>query len=306
MNANEFFHRCLSDFRAENRNVLYFQVTQNGELCGEYKCAANKARLNVYSISKSFVSCAWGIAEAEGLVSMNEKICDSFQEYLPEHPSPFLMETTPHHLLTMNSGLKDPLFFSDGTERYREKNWLSYFFHAEFDHAPGTRFLYSNFPAYVLSCLIEKRAGCNLLEYLRSRLFEPLGIGNPDWTLCPAGHVHASFGLQLNIDELTRFGEMLLHYGEYHGQQLVPAEYLREAFTRQTESIDTFGSDALNHGYGFQFWKMPIDDITLCFGGYGQFCLVDHSRNLVCSILSFEGSSPTAMLDIMLKYLPEL
>ena len=32
---------------------------------------------------------------------------------------------------------------------------------------PGTQWLYSNFNTYMISCAIEKRAGVNLLEYLR-------------------------------------------------------------------------------------------------------------------------------------------
>ena len=83
----------------------------------------------------------------------------------------------------------------------------------------------------MISCAIEKRAGVNLLEYLRNRFFEPLGIGNPDWTLCPKGHVHAANGLYVNIDEFTRYGQMILHKGNYNGKQLVP-EVVHEEWQR--------------------------------------------------------------------------
>ena len=306
MNIHEYFQRTQEEFRSQNLNVLYYQLRQNSQICGDFQCAPAKARLHVYSISKSFVSCACGIAVQEGLLSLDETISDSFREHLPEMPSPYLLRLTPHHLLTMNSGLKDPLFFSDSPERYQLKDWISHFFHADFTKEPGTDFLYSNLNTYILSCLIEKRAGMNLLEYLRNRLFEPLEIGNPDWTLCPQGHVHAAFGLYLNIDELSRFGEMLRGNGLFEGKQLVPEEYMKQAFRKQTFSKDTFGSDAFRHGYGYQFWCTPVEGVRLCFGGYGQFCLVWPKKDLVCSILSFEGKKPAAILDILLKYLPLL
>ena len=110
-----------------------------------------------------------------------------------------------------NSGL-DPIFLRE----------------CESDKKPGTEWLYSNFNTYMISCAIEKRAGVNLLEYLKS-LFEPLGIGNPDWTLCPKGHVHAANGLYVNIDEFTRYGQMILHKGNYNGKQLVPESYMKMA-----------------------------------------------------------------------------
>ena len=99
---------------------------------------------------------------------------------------------------------------------------------------------------------------------------------------------------------------MLLHQGNFDGQQLIPEDYLKAAFLKQTDSVDTFGSEALNSGYGYQFWKLPLEEAVLCFGGYGQFCLIYPPENLVCSILSFEGHRPTAILDIMLKHLQEV
>jgi CubicO group peptidase (beta-lactamase class C family) len=45
---------------------------------------------------------------------------------------------------------------------------VRYFFkHAPFLNEPGTTFLYNNANAYILGCLIEKKSGQNLREYLR-------------------------------------------------------------------------------------------------------------------------------------------
>jgi len=203
----------------------------------------------------------------------------------------------------MTSGLESPLFFADSKERYIVKDWIEYFFNADFLYPPGERFLYSNFNTYILSCLIERRAGKNLLEYLRYRLFETIGIGNPDWTLCPKGHVHAANGLYLNIDELGYFSELILNYGKYKGRQVVPELYMKEAVKKQVDSIPIGNLDTLEEtfGYGYNFWMTHILDTFLCYGNYGQFCLVLPNIGTTISIISFENDAKR-IREILLKY----
>lgn len=306
MTNKEFFNNIISDVKKEGLNLFYAQLRQDDVIVEDYKNAVNKARLNSYSISKSFISCAAGIAEAEGLISFDEKICDAFPEYVPADPSPYLLETDLRHMLTMTTGLNNGLFFSDAPERYIVKDWIQHFFNAEFDHPAGQKFLYSNFNTYVLSALIEKRAGTGMINYLRDRLFEPLGIGNPDWTLCPMGHVYAGNGLYLHIDELGNFGDMLLQNGEYKGKQLVPKDYLAKATVKQVDSFNQMGSENLQHGYGYQFWMTCLPDTYLCYGSYGQYCLVMPKKGLALSTLSFEGNNHLRILDIIMEHAKEL
>ena len=292
-------------FRKENLNVLYVQIKEGEEIVCEYCRFPQKARLNMYSISKSVVSVGVGIAIEEGLIDMEEKICDSFTEYLRPDLSPNVADIKVKHLLTMTSGLSNPLFFADSPERYCVRDWIDYFFHAEFGYRPGEHFLYSNFNTYILSCLIEKKAGQNLLEYLRYRLFEPIGIGNPDWTLCPKGHVHAANGLFFNINELGNFGEMLSHYGIYKGQRIVSENYLREATIDHVKEQTVGTEDKEFYGYGYQFWMTPIENTFMCNGNYGQYCLIMPEKNAVISIISFEGNH-RRIKDILLANAAEL
>ena len=114
---------------------------------------------------------AAGIAEREGLITLDEYIYPWFEKYFPSAPSENLYKIKIRDLLTMSSGQKDPLFFCDGPERYREKDWVRYFFQNDsFPYTPGTHFVYSNFCSYILSVLIEEKSGTDLLNYLRYRL----------------------------------------------------------------------------------------------------------------------------------------
>lgn len=297
--------KMVDTFKKEDLNVLYLQMRKGGNIAGEYSRLSRKARLNMYSVSKSVVSVGVGIAIEEGLLHLDDKISNFFAENMTEKTSQSLMNTTVRHLLTMTSGLKNPLFFADSPERYQVKDWIDYFFQADFCYRPGEHFLYSNFNTYILSCIIERQTGQNLLEYLRYRLFEPIGIGNPDWTLCPMGHIHAANGLFFNIDELGNFGELLLHYGNYKGHQIVLEKYLREATVDQVKGTAAGTEDKEFYGYGYQFWMTQIENTFLCSGNYGQYCLVMPDKDVVVSVISFEENHGRIQ-EILLENAAEL
>ena len=135
----------------------------------------------------------------------------------------------------------------------------------------------------MLACLLERKVGMDLLEYLKPRLFTPLEIYSPDWTRCPAGHVHASNGLNLNIDEMANFGEMLLHGGCFRGKRIVSEEYVKVATTVQ---VDT-GKGPMNQ-YGYLFWVDARNHCARADGRYGQYIVVIPDKDVVVAVQSLE------------------
>lgn len=286
----------LSEFAVDtlkqNLNVMYAQIWREGQCTAEYKRMPVKTRLNTWSACKGVVSCAAGIALDDGLIHLDDKLVDIFPEYVPENPEGYLAEVKLEHLLTMTSGLASSLFFCDWEERYTTKDWVEYFFaHASFADEPGTHWLYSNFNTYMLSCAIERRAGKNLLEYLRDRFFEPLGIGNPDWTFCPKGHVHAANGLYVTIDELANYGNMIMNMGRFNNRQIVPEAYMKKATSNLVDNSCLRKPDNLysGFGYGYQFVMNPEPGSFRSDGNYGQFCLAYPEKNTVVVVMSLEG-----------------
>lgn len=146
----------LEKSKHHHSNIIYAQIYKNDVLKEEFRLFPVKTRLNIWSISKPFVAMAAGIAEREGLITLDEYIYPWFEKYFPSDPSENLYKIKIRDLLTMSSGQKDPLFFCDGPERYREKDWVRYFFQNDsFPYTPGTHFVYSNFCSYILSVLLE-------------------------------------------------------------------------------------------------------------------------------------------------------
>jgi len=283
----DIMSQFVIDTLRENLVVVYAQIHQGGRQVAEYQRLDAKTRLNMWSLSKGVVSCAAGIALEEGLIALDEKIGDIFPEYMPSDPGPFLPQVNIEHLLMMTCGLEKPLFFGDSPDRYTTEDWIAHFFNASFAFKPGTRWLYSNFNTYMTSCAIERRAGQNLVEYLRHRLFAPLRIGNPDWTLCPKGHCHAANGLYLTIDELSRYGEMLKNFGRFEGQQIVPEAYMRRATSRLIENHGTMPWE--NSGYGYQFLLNPEKGSFRSEGRLGQYCLAYPKQGTVITVMSLDN-----------------
>lgn len=269
--------------KANNQHVINaIQIHQRGQLVAEFNRFNDKERFHSFSASKSFTAIGAGIAIDEGLISLDETIADSFPEFIPIDADPKVYEIKVEHLLTMSCGLKDPLFFFSTPERYQIKDWLSHFFAAEFAHQPGTHFLYSNFNAYLLSCLIEKKYGANLCSYLEERLFAPLGIYSPDWFHCPMGHTTGANGLFVTIDEMARFGQLLINKGSYQGKQIVSQAFV-EAATR-----NHYEEHGPEHGYGYQIW-MSNDELSYQVAGkYGQLIYVLEAEEVVVSVQSLD------------------
>lgn len=183
----QIFKEFLKKTDEEKQVINYVQIRQCGKVVLDYARLEQKTRLNTWSVSKSFISIAVGIAIDEGIITLDERICESFKEYLPDNPDKNLTDITVRHMITMTTGLEWQLFFGDDEERYKTQDWIKYFFDQKFLYAAGEKFLYCNFNTYMLGCLIEKKTEMDIMEYLKPRLFTPLEIYSPDWTRCPGG-----------------------------------------------------------------------------------------------------------------------
>ncbi len=292
----------VENCQRENLLILYAQVRQSGAVIGQWSrfgqgtgdglsAFRGISRMESYSMAKSFSSIGIGIALDERLIRLDEKVADSFKDHTYAINDPRVLDVTVEDMLKMASGLSKPMFFRDSPERAIVKDWVKYFYdNGEFSANRGTDFLYSNFNTYMLGCLVERKTGRNLLEYMRYRLFEPLGIGNPDMTMCPMGHTVAANGMAINVDELGRFGQMVLQKGMYNGKRIVSEEYINKATSAQVATKVRYYASPEDgrFDYGYQFWVDPKNRCSFLFGVFGQVCLIAPEKDAVISVLALE------------------
>ena len=279
----EIISGFLEKMKERDIVINYIQVYQGAQLLDAYQRMETKTRLNVYSVSKSVTSLGVGIAMGEGRLALEDRVLDFFPEYRHQNLHPNVSKITVRNLLTMTCGLTEPLFFADDARRYQEKDWVDFFMRNDFAYEPGSHFEYSNFNTYLLSCIVEKVCGQSLLDYMKPRFFEPLGIGNPDWISCPMGHTVAANGLLLTIDEMSAIGRLLLQNGKWEGSTLVPEVYLKEAVQNQVHT------NMPKCGYGYQFWINPDYESFRADGKYGQYIVVVPKKELVISLQALDS-----------------
>ena len=286
----ELIKKFMEDIKKKDFYILAAQIRKDGKVADEWTRFAAKPRFETYSIAKTFVGVGVGIAIEEGLITLEEKVINSFPEASYDIINDNAINITVRDLLTMTSGLSETMLWRDGYERKHEHDWIRFFYkNGKFDNKPGTTFLYNNVNSYILGCLIEKKSGQNLREFLRYRLFEPIGIHNVEWTSCPMGHTIAANALQINVDELGQFGQLIANGGEYNGKRIVSEDYIKKMTTSYYETGEYIpGKTPTKAGYGYQIWIDKENQAVYMWGIFGQYCVVIPKKNIVITILSLE------------------
>lgn len=246
----------------------------------------------LHSVSKTFTATAVGLAIAEGRLNLTDKVVSFFPDKLPNEVSDNLMAMTIRDLLTMTCG------HDDEPNQSKREEWVKTFLAHPVKHTPGTFYLYNSLGTYMLSAIVQKVTGEKVLDYLTTRLFEPLHIDKPRWDESPQGISAGGWGLYLKTEDLAKMGQLLLQNGKWKGKQIIPAEWVYEMSKKQVESINpgtrleqaeergmTKETSDWMQGYGYQMWRCRPG----CFradGARGQYIIVVPDKNAVIAITS--------------------
>lgn len=237
----------------------------------------------LFSLSKSFTSSAIGIAVTEGLLSVDDPVLTFFPDDAPADPSDNLKAMTVKHLLSMNTGHHDDT--TGAVWRAENDNWPRTFLSLPVEHEPGTWFVYNTAATYMLSAIITQLTGEFLIDYLRPRLFEPLGIENPTWDADPQGRSVGGSGLHITTDDIARFVQMYLQQGEWNGRQILTPEWVAEATFAHSDNSNTQTNPDWSVGYGYQFWRCRHNAYR-GDGAFGQYGLVLPEQDVAIAITS--------------------
>ncbi|HET9707967.1 MAG TPA: serine hydrolase [Gemmatimonadales bacterium] len=231
----------------------------------------------LYSLSKSFTSTAVGLAIADGKLSLDDPVLKFFPADAPVAPSTNLQSMRVRDLLRMATGHDretlpwrwngDPAAAPPPSQA-----WTKTFLAQPVPFKPGTHFLYNSPATYMLSAIVQQVTGQTVLDYLRPRLFQPLGIDRPVWGTSPQGVSLGAFGLLIRTEDIARFGQLYLQKGKWNGRQLVPASWVTAATSLEVANGSSPESD-WDQGYGYQFWRSRHNSFR-GDGAFGQYCMV--------------------------------
>jgi CubicO group peptidase (beta-lactamase class C family) len=271
------------DARGETHSLM---VLRHGQIVAEqwWDPAAPETRTAMYSVSKTFTSMGVGLAVADGLLTVEDRVVDLLAEHVPSNPSPNLLGMRVKHLLTMTPGHdNDPV--EDIRPGSGVEDWVGAILAAPVALEPGTRFQYDSSASYLLSAIVQKVTGQRLLDWLTPRVLEPLGIEGATWEQCPRGIDLGAFGLALTTEDMAAFGQLLLQGGRWGDAQLIPAAWIEDAMTRRSDpSVMGWGRES-QIGYGYQMWENS-NGSWRADGAFGQFIVVWPEHDVVVATTS--------------------
>jgi CubicO group peptidase (beta-lactamase class C family) len=284
-----------------------FMLVRHGHVVAEGWWAPYDARTPhiFYSLSKSFTSTAVGLAVAEGKLSLDDEVLKFFPEDAPAEPSANLRAMRVRDLLRMSAGHQtEAALWAWSTAAPTPKERLTKVFLAQpVPFKPGTHFMYNSPATYMLSAIVQKATGTTVLDFLKPRLFDPLGFDNPTWLPSPQGVTTGAFGLMGRTEEIARFGQLYLQKGVWQGRQLVPAAWIAEATSLRTSNGSAPTSD-WDQGYGYQFWRSRHG--YRGDGAFGQYMLVLPEQDAVVAITSGVRNMQSVMDLVWTKLLPAM
>lgn len=251
-------------------------VTRYNKLIGSYDIEPYDGTLwhTSFSMSKSVVGLAVGIAIDEGymtLVSTVGELVD-FTKY-GITPDKEVSLCTVGELLSMTARVD---YGEDGA--LVEADWLKGFMEA--GKKKGEGFRYNSMCTFMLAFLVGERTGVGFSDYVREKLFEPLGIKRAYFEKNAMGHEKGGFGLLINVEDMAKLGNLVLNYGVYDGKRVVSEDYVRKSVSVQTNVPDYVS----RYDYGYQTWINEDGSLYVFNGMFGQNVFIFPHTGVVVAV----------------------
>jgi len=270
------FINTLNSYSINTHSII--MAIGNNIIAETYYNPYNKDTLHrMYSVSKSFVAVAIGLAEQEGLLTLDDKFTDYFPEYQNQNIDKKYRETTIRDMLTMRSCMAKYSPWWETEDRAKA------YFDVNSNQISGTNFYYDSSGSFILGCIVEKVTGMPYLEYLKEKVLLEIGFSEESYCLlAPGGHSHSDSGVMCTPRDLLIFARFLMNGGVWNGKRYINEEFMKDAVSKQTDNnlsgIPTPIYD--KNGYGYLIWKMPRDGFGL-IGMADQLAICDPKTNFI-------------------------
>jgi len=255
---------------AELETLYGLLVVKNGYLIAEgyFNQGSVEELFDRASATKSFTSALVGIALDQGcLSSVDQKMMEFFPEFAGQIADPRKEQITIRDLLQMRAGYPDEEY----TPPYMEILFLSDDWHhiphlVDFPLTsdPETRFQYSNLTSHLLAVIVARACDTDLKSYAQEHLFTPMNAQVGNWYPDADDYNLGALGIFVTARDMAKFGMLYLNDGEYEGNQVLSADWVRDSLQRYSEGIKRGGEISSKYGsfrdlgYGYQWWSARV------------------------------------------------
>ncbi len=265
-----FINEIDSDLSLRNNRIL---ILKNDKVIYEkYDTPYAKDSWNcAFSFSKSVVALALGLLFDEGKVKLDEPVC----KILGNEKKILVARNkkiTLRHLLTHSSGIS----FNE-MESASSYKWVKDFFNSKGKFKLGEKFEYNSMNTYIISVCVEKLAGMKFEKFIRTRLFDPMGMAKTYFDVSPEGYFKGGWGLYILPEDMAKLGILIMNNGKFNGTQYISSDWINQMTHTQ------FKSSKFNHvfDYGFQTWVDDKNSFCTMNGMYDQNVLVYRNSGVI-------------------------
>ena len=242
---------------------------------------------SLFSCTKSVFSTVYGIAQDQGLLSLDQKLYDLY----PGQRSKAGWDSkkdpiTIGNLLDMTSGLDcddtGTVTTMCAAAMERSTDWLGFCFALPMAHPVGTTWMYNGCCLTLVSNLIAQKSGMSFPDFAKKNLLGPLGIED-SWVTGPGGLNRVDYGLSWTARDMGKLGQLYLNHGMWKGKKIISEEWIKDATTTHAPPGQAFGG---NYGYLWYVmnlsWQGKPISVFKASGYQGQDIFVSPDMDLVC------------------------
>jgi len=251
----------------------------------------DRDRFTSESMAKTITAMLVGIAVAEGAI---KSIDDPAADYVPELKGSEFGRTPIRALLHMASGIAFSETY-DGTDDSAQFNRELWRHNGPGDAAaimkfnsriaePDSFWYYAGINTELLGLILTRALKLPLAAYLEQHIWQRIGTeADATWVVDAAGQEAAFCCFNAVLRDWGRLGLLLANDGAWHGEQLIPRQWVIDATTAAPPgNFLAPGTVTPLYGYGYQVWIMPGPRRQFALLGiHGQALFVDPAAKLV-------------------------
>lgn len=268
--------------RAHDSDSDVVYITRKGEVLLDWTSEPNLPPIEIMSITKSIVALAVGMLIEEGKIP--DVDIPVFHIY-PEWHQGEKQKITLRMIMNHTSGLQT---IPSGNQISQAPDGVKLALCAELEHRPGEKFFYNNKAVNLLAGIVERVAGQPLDEYVKRKIFAPLGIDEFGWNHDDAGNPRSSGGVQMHAKDLHKIAELVMNGGFWDSIKLLGNRWLEQMLTP---------SQVSGNRCGLLWWIYSQPQIYAAQGYLGQWLYILPEKRIIAIRQMRKGKRPLDQVD---------